>query len=153
VHRIVLWRICRGDGIERSICLCYVEAESRFAEMPRAFLRGFVKCKSAEFCLRVGENVFDRRELQQVPWIARAKANALAAINNCASKTERDGGDPVGISHGLNWIEIVRSYDSREVWIETLAMLLPDDLLQDYGHLLFFQPIRRRAYVGLRVLA
>src|ERR1035438_8430840 len=77
-----------------------------------------IEFESAEFGLRVREDVFDRRELQQVARIARAEAQALPSIDHCAAESQSDRRNSIGESHGFYWIEVVRAHHARKIWIE-----------------------------------
>src|SRR5215469_11018735 len=115
--------------------------------------RNAIEFESAEFGLRVRQNVFDRRKLQQIPWIARTEANALATINDSASQAKSHGCDAIGVGHRRYGVKVVRSHDAREIRIEARAMQGAHDLLQNDGHLLLFQAIRSGAHISLGVLA
>src|ERR1035441_5806228 len=74
-----------------------------------------IEFESAEFGLRVREDVFDRRELQQVARIARAEAQALPSIDHCAAESQSDRRNSIGESHGFYWIEVVRAHHAARL--------------------------------------
>src|SRR5579864_8580992 len=140
--------------MECAISFGDVETEADFAQMAGARAGGSaVKFEGAELGLRVRQDVFDGRKLQEVARIARTEAEALATIYHGAAQAESDRGDAVSEGHGFYGIEVVRTHNSRKIGIEARAMHRAYHLLQNHRHLFFFQTIRGGAHVGLGVLA
>src|ERR1700758_1092184 len=84
--------------------------------------RDAIEIERAKFRLRVGQDIFHGRKLDQVARIAWAKAYALPAIDHGAPQPQRDGGNAVRKSHGLHGIEVVRAHHTREIGIEALTV-------------------------------
>src|SRR5215469_12112754 len=139
--------------MQGTVCFGNIEPISDLAQMTRTSMRRAIEVQGAEFCLGVSEDVLDRRELRQIPRIFRAEADAFATVNHGSSQPECDCCDSIRICHRLNRVEIMRSDHAGKVRIKTWAMQRADDLLQNHGHLFFFQTIRGGAHVRLSMLA
>ena len=57
-------------------------------------VRNAIEFEGAEFRLRVGQDVFHGRELQQIPRIARTEADALSAVHDRAAEPKATAAMP-----------------------------------------------------------
>src|SRR4029077_2925266 len=156
VDCLVVRRVGRPDRVKGSVGLGGVQTKANFTKRGNHVFFAALNVGQLErqkVRLRIGENILHRRELDEVSRIARAECQTLTAIDHSAAEAQDDCGNAVVRVHRRHWIEVIGAHDSGEIRIKTLVVGGADHLLENDGHFFFFQPIRRRAHVCLRVLA
>ncbi len=153
IDGVIVPGISGGQRLQCAVALGGVQTETLLVPMSRTAVGGAMQLQAPEFRLRVGEYVFDRGKLHQVVGIARAESQTLPAIHHGSAQAQSDGGDAVFEGHRRHGIIIARAHDSGEIGIEARPVARAHNLLENHRHFFFFQAIRRRPHVGLRMAA
>jgi hypothetical protein len=150
---LVIAGIRRSERKKRSVGFGCIKPEAHFLQTTRMAVGCAIQRECPEFRLRVVEDVFDRRELQQVPGIARTERKAFSSIYDRAAQAQSHSRDAICEGHRRNWIEIMRSDNSGKIGIEALTMRRADELLNDHCHFFFLKSVWRGTYIGFGVTA
>ena len=153
VDGLVVGRKGGGDVLQAAICLSlfHLQLENVKAVVHLEVFAYVLHIESIELCLGFTQGHLQLAHLQHLVRMERTDAQGLAAVDDVFSQAERQGGDALFGLLFPDGIVVQGAEDTRDVRVETAAVVLACHLLENDRHLLLVDDVARGSHVGLGV--